>query len=312
MEQQFLDTFAGNGYQIGGGNILPRYYPEDNNKVCTGKKEDGAKILVDSVNVIFYGLRIIRLNQYPFKSGKKYPKCFSTDFKVPSGGEEQQKVENCASCPLKEWSQSPDGKRIAPECAEVKETIVYDVDAKNYGVIQWKKTGSRVWSYIEATVFKNLMRMTSFNPRINPIVQFVFNLTSKQTVTNGMEHAIFSPKIARELTAEEKPRHAIAAGGAYQHLLLRQSSELMIEGGADYSETPAITAAPIAPTSPVVTPAKTDEELPPNLYDEGRTPGSDDDLPVNDDLPEENENFQTLEERNSNIAQNGPMDEPPF
>lgn len=321
--ENFIDTFGGNGYVVGSGNILPRYYPEDGDKVCLGKDEDGKKILVDSVSVIFYGLRQVRLNQYDFKTKKKFPKCFSTNFIKPTGGEEKQAVESCAACPLKDWGEDEAGKRLAPECSEVIETIVYDVNSKGFALIQWKKTGFKVWKYIEKTCFVNLSKMQSFDPRINPLQQFVWKLESKQTETSGIEHAIFKPSIERELQPERKKQHAIAAGGAYKYLLLRDSSELLLEAGQDYEDRSPrqIAAAPVAPP-PITFRQGTPEEnaayekafpdAAPTTSNPANTPAPTTSNPAPAELPEENPVFKTLEQHNEHVANKGIIDEPPF
>lgn len=229
-QQQYVDTFGGNGYRFGETNILPRYYPDekDFSKIVVSKTEDGKKVTKDEVNVIFYGLRRVRVNQYPFKSKKKFPKCFSTNFETPTGGEEMRPVKSCAECSLKDWVK--DGLvNNPPECNEVLETIVYDVDAKNYAIISWKKTSLKVWKYIEKLVFLNLPKMKVHYNASNPVAQFVFKLTPQPTTTNGMEHALFRPTIVRELeTIEEKKNHHHASVSAFKYLLERKTGDMLI------------------------------------------------------------------------------------
>ena len=308
----FVDTFAGNDYRIGEGNILPRYYADDEDVVVVGKDSNDKKVKREAVKVIFYGLRQIRMNQYNYKSGKKFPKCFSTNFKTPTGGEEKQAVDTCAECRLHEWRKDEANKWIAPECAVVLETIVFDTETSNYALMQWKKTSLKVWKHVERLVFINLANMKSFNPQLNPIQQFIFELRSTQTVTGGTSHAIFTVKIDRELTGEEKLKHAQAGQSAYKYLLLRQTSELLIAPGQDYQDN-TLNAPPLPPSPPVMQPPV--EETPPPAVTSGLKDAPQDiyNEPVEIAPPVEetegNSNFKTLDQQ---IEEDKLQDKPPF
>jgi len=219
------NTFAGNGYQFGGGDIVPRYVPTKHGIRMTNEGNNSR--FQPFVNCIFYACRQYRLNQYPMNDPRNRPKCQSDNFISPTGGLERQQYKTCEECPLKDFKEIH-GRKQQPECLEVIEVMGYDLTHNQMFITHWKSRSYKIWKNTEKAAVSAVWSMKDFDrEKIHPMICSVFKLSVEHRKENNTEYSVFKTEIVGEV--KDKGKHQQIAEQSYNFLLCGVQNVLQLE-----------------------------------------------------------------------------------